>query len=262
MGSSTTPNIGQGNGSRNSRSRGVAARDGLERPMGDETTAVPPDHALDRCVVFRALDEGSRRALIERSHRRRAAAGEVIFTVGAPGRSMMTILSGLVRISLPTSGGREMVLADLGPGEVLGEVALIDGRDRSATATALGDCDFLVLERAHFLPILQNRADVCLRLLELLCARLRRSDERMADIGFMDIPSRLAKMLVERSKPSDMPGESLRVSQTELAGMIGCSRENVNRHLRNWRRRGIITSGVGWVRILRRDQLAAIAGPD
>jgi CRP-like cAMP-binding protein len=228
------------------------------RPPVAEALTSSPLALLDRCILFRALDEDSRRDLAARAHRRRYQAGDTIFTAGGPGHSMMGVLSGRVRITLPLVKGREVVLADLPAGEVFGEVALLDGRDRSASATAISETELLILDRAHVLPILEARADVCLRLLSLVCDRLRRSDERMADIAFSDLPSRLAKLLLARTEGLPPPGR-LRLSQLELATMIGGSRENVNRQLRAWQRRGFVELGIGSVTIRSRGELASIA---
>jgi len=111
----------------------------------------------------------------------------------------MVIVNGTVRISLPGPRGRGVIIADLGPGEVLGEVALLDGKERSADATAHTNCDLLVLERRDALSVLERRSDICLKLLELLCARLRRSDTHVTDIAFYELPARLAKAILERS---------------------------------------------------------------
>lgn len=210
--------------------------------------------ALDGCVLFRALDPQSRQILGQRVQRKRIAAGDTIFTVGAPGQSMIAISKGTVRISYPTTRGRAVLLADLGPGEVFGEVALLDGRERSATATAVTNCELVVLERSHVVPFLRERPDVCLTLLELLCARLRRSDERMADIAFSDLPARLAKTLLARAGD-----DRVELSQSDIADMVGSARENVNRQLRAWKQRGIVDLGLGWVAIKRRADLVAIA---
>lgn len=222
-------------------------------PAGRTVTPSP----LDGGLLFRALDEAARDELVNRARRCRYAAGDPVFHLGDPGQSMMAVLSGTVRISLVTSRGRDVVLADLGPGEVFGEVALLDGRDRSAGARALTDCELLVLDRRDVVPLLERRPDLCLRLLSLLCGRLRRSDERMADIAFSELPTRLAKTLLAQAGAS--AGERLRLSQGELADMVGSARENVNRHLSDWRRRGIVELGKGWVEVRRPAELAAIA---
>ena len=108
--------------------------------------------------------------------------------------------------------------------------------------TALTKCDLLMLERRDVVAFLERRADMCLKLLELVCAKLRKSDQRMSDIAFLELAERLAKLLIERIGPAAGAGakSKLSQSQTELAGMINATRETVNRCLRNWQRQGII----------------------
>lgn len=223
-----------------------------------------PDIAwlLSKSLLFGALDDAARRELGTRVHRKSFNSGEPIFHVGDPGQSMMVILTGTVRVSLPGPRGKGVILADLGAGELLGEIALLDGRERSADAAALTKCELLVLERRDVVAFLEKRADVCLKLLELVCAKLRKSDQRMSDIAFLELSERLAKLLIERIGPAAGAGgkPKLSLSQTELAGMINSTRETVNRCLRNWQRQGIIDLDERWIIILRRDALAAIAG--
>ncbi|MBV8566623.1 MAG: Crp/Fnr family transcriptional regulator [Methylobacteriaceae bacterium] len=221
---------------------------------------------LDRCLLFRVLDERSRSELLARARRSSFAAGLPIFHLGDPGQSMMAVLTGTVRVSLPTLKGRTIVLADLPAGEVFGEVALLDGKERSADATALTNCELLVLERRDVLPFLERHPAVCLKLMELLCARLRLSDDRMVDITFFELPVRLAKTLLRRAKAPARALEGIghpRVSdsQSELANMIGNTRENVNRCLRDWQRRGILDLQDGWIVILHREALEILADP-
>jgi len=221
-----------------------------------------PDIAqfLGKSLLFGALDDAARRELAARVHRRGFNVGEPIFHVGAPGQSMMLILNGTVRVSLPGPKGKAVILADLSAGELLGEVALLDGKERSADATALTKCDLLVLERRDVVAFLEKRPDLCLKLLELMCARLRKSDQRMSDIAFFELSSRLAKVLLDRAGKPGRKGAKpkLSLSQTELAGMINATRENVNRCLRNWHRQGIVEVSERWITVLQRDMLEAI----
>jgi CRP-like cAMP-binding protein len=173
---------------------------------------------------------------------------------------MMVILNGTVRVSLPGPKGKAVILADVGAGELLGEVALLDGKERSADATALTKCELLVLERRDVVAFLEKRPDICLKLLELMCARLRKSDQRMSDIAFFELSSRLAKVLLDRAGTPGRAGAKpkLSLSQTELAGMINATRENVNRCLRNWQRQGIVDVTERWITLVQRDMLEAI----
>jgi len=172
---------------------------------------------------------------------------------------MVVILNGTVRVSLPGPRGKGVILADLPAGELLGEVALLDGKERSADATALTKCELVVLERRDVVAFLEKRPDVCLKLLELMCARLRKSDQRMSDIAFLELSVRLAKVLIDRTGRAGAKAK-LSLSQAELASMIHATRENVNRCLRNWQRQGIVDLDERWIVILQREALGAIAG--
>jgi CRP-like cAMP-binding protein len=229
--------------------------------MTNEVASQNVARLLSKSLLFGAMDEPARRELAGRVHRMSFNVGEPIFHIGAPGQSLMVILAGTVRVSLPGPRGKAVILADLGVGELLGEIALLDGKERSADATALTKCDLLVLERRDVVTFLEKRADICLKLLELMCARLRKSDQRMSDIAFLELSVRLAKVVLDRLGPPGRPGSKskLSLSQTELAGMINATRENVNRCLRDWQRQGILEIDERWIIVLRRDALAAIA---
>jgi CRP-like cAMP-binding protein len=216
---------------------------------------------LDKCVLFKALDEQERRDLAGHAQSRMFATNEPIFHVGEPGSSMMGVMVGTVRISLPTWKGKEIILADLPAGELFGEIALLDGKPRSASATALTKCELLVLERRDFFSFLERSPKACLNLMQLLCGRIRRSDERMAEIAFFDLPARLAKALLRYPASQGHGPPKLSLSQRELAEMAGATRENVNRCLREWQRRGILQLKDRWTIILKPEALQAIEEP-
>jgi len=227
--------------------------------VANEATSQEIVKHLGKCLLFRALDEEARQALAARVHHHNFKSREPIFHIGAPGQSMMVIIKGVVRVSLPGPKGKVVILADLNAGDLLGEVALLDGRERSADAIALTNCSVAILERRDVLPFLASRPDSCLKLLELMCWRLRKSDERMAEIAFFELPARLAKVLLERLGSGPTAVAKLSLSQSELAGMINASRENVNRCLRDWQRRGLVSIDERWISVLQHDVLADIA---
>jgi CRP-like cAMP-binding protein len=227
--------------------------------VANDVTSQEIGRLLSKCLLFQALGEEERHSLVARMRQRTFKAREPIFHVGAPGQSMLLILKGFVRVSLPGPKGKVMILADLCAGELLGEVALLDGKERSADAAALTNCTVAVLDRRDVVAFLDDRPRTCLKLLELMCARLRKSDERMAEIAFFELPARLAKVLLDRSTASANGVAKLSLSQSELAGMINASRENVNRCLRDWQRRGIVSIDERWISILQRDTLSSIA---
>jgi len=180
-------------------------------------------------------------------------AGGIIFARGSPGRSMMAVLSGSVRISTTSPQGREVVLAILQAGEIFGEMALLDGGDRAADAIAMSDCELLVVDQRDFIPFLKNRSDVCIALLRLLSRRLRRTDELVEAAMFERLESRLAKALVQLADGSGdaaPSGVQLEVSQHHLSLMVGASREKVNRQLGAWQRAGLLELGKRRVMIL------------
>jgi CRP/FNR family cyclic AMP-dependent transcriptional regulator len=212
---------------------------------------------LERCALFKALDERERHDLASHTRVRAFDANEPIFHVGDPAHGMMGVLIGIVRISLPGRRGKDIILSDLPAGEFFGEIALLDGKPRSATATALTKCELLILERAAVLPFLERTPNACLNLMQLLCARIRRSDERMAEIAFFDLPARLARALLRYPAQRHGPPK-LSLSQRELAEMSGATRETVNRCLRAWQQRGILELKDRWTIILKPEALHAI----
>jgi len=213
---------------------------------------------LEKSALFGAFDAASRQELIARAQPRTFSAGEAICHVGDPGSSMMAVVVGTVRISLPTGKSKEIILADLPAGELFGEIAMLDGKPRSANATALTNCELLVLQRRDLLPILERNASAWIKLMEMLCARIRRSDERMSDIAFFDLPARLAKTLLLYPAQGAGPAK-LSLSQREMAEMVGGTRENVNRCLRDWQRRGILDLKDRWTIIRSPEALRKIA---
>ena len=224
------------------------------------TTTSPADRGrklLEKCVLFSSLDEKARRDIAAYAMPRSFTAGELICRLGDHGDSMMAVVVGTVRISRPTSRGKEIILADLRSGELFGEIALLDGKPRSANVTALTNCELMILERRNLIPFLERNPAACMKLMEILCARIRRSDERMSDIAFFNLPIRLAKTLLNY-QPDARAGAKLSLSQSELAEMAGGTREKVNRCLRDWQRQGIIELKNRWTIIRKPEALRAL----
>ena len=172
-------------------------------------------------------------------------AGCEIFAKGEPGQSLMAVLRGSVKISLPSDEGKEVVITFFDSGDIFGEVAVLDGGERSADATAMTGCELLVLHRRDLMPILTKRADICLVLLKMLCQRLRQTTEQVEDVVFRHLESRMAKALLHHAERTDQSGPAglsveLHVSQRVLGNIASGSRESVSKHLQDWRRRGLI----------------------
>src|SRR5262249_30723613 len=135
-------------------------------------------------------------ALLSYSRVERYAVGREIFAKGSPGQNMMAVLRGSVKISSLSPDGKEIVFNNVHPGEVFGEIAMLDGEERTAAATAMEDCELLVLSRRDFMPLLEKHADICLILLKIVCKRLRQTSEQVEDVLFRHLESRIAKALV------------------------------------------------------------------
>jgi CRP-like cAMP-binding protein len=213
-------------------------------------------HSFDQNFLLRHLEPETRQRVVGYARRRRFAAGATIFLKGSAGNVMMAVLSGQVRISAPSRQGKEIMLNVIEPGEVFGEVALLDGGERSADATALTDCELLVLERRDVLACLESNPKACLKLLEAVCRRLRGTTEQVEEVAFLQLPQRLAKILVRLTQAD---GDEVELSQRTLANLLGCTRESMNKYLGEWKRDGLITLEDGKIRVRDRGVLAEVA---
>ena len=193
---------------------------------------------------------------------RRVARGTAIFAKGDPGTGLMGVLAGSVKVSVASAEGKDIVLNVFREGEVFGEIALLDGRPRTADAAAMSDCELIVIERRDFVPFLSGHPDVMLKFIEILCSRLRHTSEQVQDITFLNLPTRLAKTLLQLTGAGEEGSAAKRkaaITQREISQMIGMSRESTNKQLRAWEKRGWIKLERGGVAILAPDKLAVIA---
>jgi CRP/FNR family cyclic AMP-dependent transcriptional regulator len=213
-------------------------------------------HSLAQHFLLRELEPATRQRIVGYARTRRYKAGETIFLKGSTGTGMMAVLRGQVRISAPSRQGKEIVLNVINPGEVFGEIALLDGGERTADATALSDCELLVLERRDVLGFLETNPKACLKLLETLSQRLRRTTEQVEDIAFLQLPSRMAKVLVRLTQAD---GDEVKLSQRELANLVGGTRESMNKYLGEWKRDEFVAIEDGAIRVLDRGALEVIA---
>ncbi len=187
--------------------------------------------------------------------------GAVIFARGDPGTSLFAVCSGTVKISAASPGDRGAVFNLITEGAIFGEIALLDGRKRSADATAITDCELMMIERRDILPLIQERPEIALKLIEVLCGRLRHTSEQLEDIMFLDLPARLAKTLLKLANNSKHAsrGRRIALTQSQLGEIIGMSRESTNKQLRLWQRQNLVLLEHGGIVILAPDALAAIA---
>jgi CRP/FNR family cyclic AMP-dependent transcriptional regulator len=192
---------------------------------------------------------------------RKVTRGTTIFAKGDPGSGLMGVLSGMVKVSVASTEGKDIVLNIFHEGEIFGEIALLDGRPRTADATAMSDCELIVIERRDFIPFLSNHPDVTIKFIEILCSRLRRTSEQVQDVTFLNLPTRLAKTLLQLTEDQggSGPKRKVAITQREISQIIGRSRESTNKQLRAWAKRGWIKLERGGVSVLAPDKLADAA---
>ena len=204
---------------------------------------------LERVPFVAALGASDREALAAEAKRRRFKRDEVVFDKDDPGESLFIIDEGSVRIYLPSLQGADLTLALLGPGDFFGDMALLDGRPRSASAAALQETETVALDRADFIAVIRSRPEAAMAVLAAVARRLRETNEMAGDLAFLDVGGRLAKKLLELAAAHGVERPEgillhLRLTQEELANMVGVTRESVNRSLALLRREGVI-SGQG-----------------
>jgi CRP-like cAMP-binding protein len=208
------------------------------------------------------LGPPERNALIARAHMRRFGAGETIFLMGTLHDSMIAVLDGEVRISVPSAEGKEVMLAIVHAGEVFGEIAMLDGKPRSADAKALTACNLAVLDRRDVLAVLERNPTAWLGLVEVLCSRLRQTDQHLVEVALLGLPQRLAKTLlriIDAARSQTTNRSELRLWQHELAN-LGGHRASVNKCLHEWQRAGIIRMEKRVIKIADRAALEAMSG--
>lgn len=207
------------------------------RQVNDALAAIP---------FFAGLDATALERVAAGMRARRFRRGEVIFHVGDPGDALFVIVTGEVKISLPSETGDEAILATLRDGAVFGELALLDGAPRSASATALNATEIVVLPRDRFRDLIANEAGVRDALLASIAAELRRLTTHVEELHFLDTTGRLAARLVRlaRDGGTALPdgGIQLRtnLTQGDLAAMVGCTRQSVNKLLGQFTDDGLI----------------------
>jgi len=187
---------------------------------------------LARVSIFLDLDQADLDQLADELRPRRYRRGETIFVTGDPGMYLCVVNTGRIKLALTSSEGREVILDMLGPGEVFGELALLDGEPRSADAVAVEPSELLLLQRDAFLHFLRNRPEVAISLLGVLSRRIRRDTQLVQDAAFLDVPGRLARTILRLAERDDSGQlQTPRLTQSDLAAVAGTTRETLNKWL-------------------------------
>ncbi|HEU0236795.1 MAG TPA: Crp/Fnr family transcriptional regulator [Candidatus Limnocylindrales bacterium] len=201
--------------------------------MADASRLDPTVDALRGSALFRRLAEAALARVADRMVRRRYRRGEVIFHEGDPGDALHLVTEGLVKIGRISPDGDEAIVAALGPGEAFGELVLLDGAPRSATATALEATVTLTLARDVFVSLVDDDPSFRWALFAGIAAHHRRLTDQLAEAHFLDLAGRLARQLARLARDGTADGGAVRLgrlyTQSELAAMIGGTRPRVNR---------------------------------
>jgi CRP-like cAMP-binding protein len=217
--------------------------------------------SLDKRAVLRAhpffkgLNDSIIEQLSPRAVLRKVRKATVLFRKGDIGSKLYAVCAGAVKISAPSEEGKDAILNLIIPGEIFGEIAFLDGGERTADAVMIESGELMVIERRDFLPLLRDYPDLAIRLIEILCARLRRTSEQVEDIVFLDAPARLAKALLHLHRRASAPRNKIDITQREISQMIGVSRESANKQLRNWERRKYLLLERGGIVVLAPEAL-------
>lgn len=230
------------------------------------TPASQPEQLMRDLPLLARLPGEDMRALASRGRMRSYPAGTTIFSEGERGDSLHVVVEGRVRITVTSGAGDEATVAMVGPGDCFGELSLLDGRPRSASAIASTPTKTFMVTRDGFVEWVKERPAAALAIMETLSLRLRRTDEALADLAFLDLAHRLAKQLIALASihtsdgpPKLDPPVRISVTQGELASMLGVSRESVNKQLNLFAREGLLTLSRGAVTLLDPEALRRFA---
>ncbi len=212
---------------------------------------------LTKLPLLSELNESSRRSLAAASRFRRLEKGEILFLQSDLAEAAYVVRSGRISIILNSPDGRELVIDEVRPGEILGEVGLLTKKTHSAGATAQSASQVLVIPREAFWRVMDREPRLARRILEITAQRLHRSAAREMALAFLDAQARLARHLLSLEAPRQDKGY-LTVSQEELARSTGLIRQTVAKALGRWRREGWLLTGRGRILILNRQALEEV----
>jgi CRP-like cAMP-binding protein len=222
---------------------------------------VEHDTVLRRVWLFSSLDDGEVEQIRRLTRPRGCAARETVVRQGDDSGDLYAVLAGRLKATAANPDGDEMVLSILGPGDVFGEIALLDRQPRSATVSALEACELLVIERGAFQALLARSPSLSLSLMRVMAKRLRELSDHAQDVSLLGVGARLARALLALARrfgerDARRLSVALKLSQQELGEMVGATREMVNRCLRRWTEAGMIEIAAGQLVILDEDALA------
>ena len=231
---------------------------GRARPSVNSKLSVLRQHPIFSDLGPDALDQLCRYAKPTSLKR-----GATIFAKGDVGNSLYAVISGTVKISISSPDGRNAILNLISAGELFGEVALLDGKERTADATANTNCEIFVIDRRDFLPFVKSQPELAMKFIELLCERLRWTSDQVEQVILQDLPRRLASALLglTEKRKLEPTSQTIAITQQEISEMVGMTRESINKQLRAWAAREWVRLEHGAIVLLNQDPLRALAEP-
>jgi CRP/FNR family cyclic AMP-dependent transcriptional regulator len=215
---------------------------------------------IKQIPLFALLSPHEQETLASMLRRRSIRKGDFLFHRGDEGTALYIIFKGLIKIAVSSNRGDEVTLAMLADDDFFGEMALLDDLPRSADAVALEDTQLYVLNRADFLSFLIQNEHAVRAIIQVLSLRLRRTDDMVAEVCFLNVSARLAKRLVAlvESRHQADKGDrqyDVHLTQRELASLIGVSRETINKELKILRQKGIVATARNTITVCDLDRL-------
>jgi CRP/FNR family transcriptional regulator len=216
---------------------------------------------LARIPLFSELSPSELERIASVAIPRTFPKGVRVFHEGDSGDACYIVRSGDLRVTREHSDGRAIALAALGPGDIFGELAMLDGGTRSASVEAISDSELLALPGSDVRRVIAEHGDIAAKLIVAITRRLRDTNERVARQSFQTVPSRVAgvlsQLIAEEAIPEDRQGVTVRMTQADLAQLAGTSRESVSRFLATLERAGVVAVGRGRVTVLEPRRLRA-----
>ena len=224
-------------------------------------SAADPVGLLSNVSLFSELSRDELERISRVAVPRSFPAGVRVFHEGDRSDACYLVRTGDLRVTREHSDGRAIALATLGPGDIFGELAMLDGEARSASVETLSDSELLALPAADFRRMLAEHSEISVKLIVALTRRLRETNERVARQSFQTVPSRVAgvltQLIAEEAAPEGRSGVTVRMTQADLAQLAGTSRESVSRFLATLERAGVVSVGRGRVTVVEPRRLRA-----
>jgi len=216
---------------------------------------------FERHFLLGKMSTGEVDTLLAYSRVERYPATTEIYAKGSPGNCMMLVLRGTAKMSSVSAEGKEIVLNIMNPGDLFGEIALLDGSARSADAIANTACELFTIDRREFIPFVRSQPGLAMKFIELLCTRIRWTSDQVEQVILQNLPGRLASALLRLTEKHKLEpqGRTIAITQQEISEMVGMSRESINKQLRAWAARDWVRLEHGVIVVLKAEPLQILA---